>query len=261
MINALNTAATGMAAQARQVEVISNNIANADTVAFKKSRAEFQDLLYQNIKEPGAATSATTANPTGVQVGVGVKLAAVSREHGQGSLRQTGRPLDVAVGGAGFFAVQKGDGEVVYTRDGGFQMDGEGRLVNSQGFAVVPELRIPPTAQGLSISPDGKVTARVGNSNDITELGQIQITTFANPAGLLAQGGNIYSPSTASGAPVPSTPGEPGVGSLQQQFLESSNVSPVTEMTDLIRAQRVYELNSKVIGSADQMMSTLNQLK
>lgn len=260
MINALNTAATGMNAQSKQVEVISNNIANADTVAYKKSRAEFQDLLYQNIQAPGAATSATTMNPTGVQVGVGVKLSATSREHGQGAFRPTNRPLDMAIGGGGFFSVQKGNGEVAYTRDGSFQLDANGRLVTSQGFPLVPEIIVPPGSSDLNISADGRVSVRNGGA-EATEIGQIQLTTFANPAGLASEGGNLLGVTPSSGVPVPGNPGDAGVGTLQQNFLEASNVQAVTEMTDLIRAQRVYELNSKVISSADQMMNTLNQIK
>jgi len=259
MIDALNTAATGMTAQSKQVEVISNNIANADTTSFKKSRAEFQDLLYQNIQAPGAATSATTQNPTGVQVGVGVKLAAVSREYGQGALRPTGRALDVAIGGGGFFSIQKPNGEISYTRDGSFQLDSGGRIVNNSGFPIVPEIVIPPDVMSIGIAQDGRVTAI--QNNQTIELGQMQLTTFANPAGLMAEGGNLFDPSAASGTPTPGNPGDAGLGNLNQNFLEASNVQPVTEMTDLIRAQRVYELNSKVVGSADQMMSALNQLK
>lgn len=259
MMNALNTAATGMQAQSKQVEVISNNIANADTVSFKKSRAEFEDLLYQNVQAPGAATSATTQNPTGVQVGVGVRLAATSREHGQGSFRPTGRPLDMAIGGGGFFSIQKPGGDLAYTRDGSFQLDPTGRIVTSQGYPLVPEIVVPPGASDLNISPDGRVSVR--NGNDVMELGQIQLTSFPNPAGLMAEGGNLFSPSPSSGTPSPGNPGDPGIGTVNSNFLEASNVQPVTEMTDLIRAQRVYELNSKVVGSADQMMATLNQLK
>jgi len=259
MLNALNTAATGMTAQSKQVEVISNNIANADTVSFKKSRAEFQDLLYQNIQAPGAATSATTQNPTGVQVGMGVKLSATSREYSQGAPRPTGRALDMAIRGGGFFSVQRPDGEIAYTRDGSFQLDSGGRIVTNQGLPLIPEIIVPPGTSDLKIGYDGRVTARNGAEN--VDLGQVQITGFANPAGLSADGGNLYSPTASSGTPAAASPGDPGMGSIEQNFLESSNVQPVTEMTDLIRAQRVYELNSKVIGSADQMMGTLNQVK
>jgi len=260
MLNALNTAATGMTAQSKQVEVISNNIANADTVSFKKSRAEFQDLLYQNIKDPGAATSATTHNPTGIQVGVGVKLAAVSREHTQGSLRPTGRQLDMAIQGDGFFTVQHLNGEIAFTREGGFTTDGEGRLVTSQGFTLVPEIVLPQGTNSVMVSPDGRVRVGVGNQPP-QEVGQIQVTNFVNPSGLRPIGGNLYAPSEGSGEPVPGNPGDVGFGTLGQAFLESSNVQPVSEMTDMVRAQRVYEMNSKVISTSDQMLATINQLK
>ncbi|MBS1982544.1 MAG: flagellar basal-body rod protein FlgG [Bdellovibrionales bacterium] len=261
MLNALNAAATGMTAQSKQVEVISNNIANADTVSFKKSRAEFQDLLYHTVKDPGAATSATTANPTGVQIGAGVQLAAVSRENGQGSPRGTNRDLDVMIYGNGYFSVQLPNGEIGFTRDGSFQLSQEGRVETSQGYPVVPEIVIPPNAVAVNISADGRVSVSAGSNKEVQEVGQLQVTNFANPGGLISQGNNVFLQSSSSGAAVPGNPGENGSGSLMQKFLESSNVSPVTEMTDLIRAQRVYELNSKVITSTDQMMSTLNQLK
>lgn len=260
MFNALNASATGMTAQTKQIEVISNNLANADTVGFKKSRAEFQDLLYHTTKDPGAATSATTANPTGVQIGAGVQVAAVSREHTDGQPRLTGRELDVAIGGSGYFTVQRFNGDIAYTRDGSFTLSSEGRLETSQGFAVVPEIIVPPDALGVNITQDGRVTISTSNK-EVREVGQLQITGFANPAGLSAEGGNLFAATPSSGAPTPATPGEAGMGTLLQRHLESSNVSPVTEMTDLIRAQRVYELNSKVIQSTDQMMSTLNQLR
>lgn len=260
MLNALNAAATGMTAQAKQVEVISNNLANADTVAFKKSRAEFQDLLYQNIKEPGSATSATTQNPTGIQIGAGVQVSAVAREHMDGRPRGTARELDVAIGGQGFFAIQMPNGEIGYTRDGSFNRNADGTLVTSSGFPLAPEIVIPPNARAVNITGDGRVTISLDNGEP-QEVGQIQLMSFANPTGLQASGGNLYMASPSSGAPIPGTPGDNGTGVLLQRHLESSNVEPVTEMTDLIRAQRVYELNSKVITSTDQMMSTLNQLK
>ena len=260
MLNALNTAATGMTAQAKQVEVISNNLANADTTAFKRGRTEFQDLLYHTHKDPGAATSATTSNPTGVQIGVGVKVVAVSREEEQGSLKGTARDLDVAIGGNGFLAVDRGNGEIVYTRDGSLKMNAEGRLETAEGYAIVPEIVIPPEARAVNITRDGRVSVSL-STNETQEVGQIQLTAFVNPTGLTQIGGNLYGVSTSSGAPQPGTPGENNLGEIHQRFLEGSNVSPVTEMTDLIRAQRVYELNSKVISSTDQMLSTLNQVR
>jgi flagellar basal-body rod protein FlgG len=262
MINALNTAATGMAAQAKQIEVISNNVANADTVGFKKSRADFQDLLYQNVKDPGAATSATTQSPTGIQVGLGTQLVGVSRENAQGSLRPTGRPLDLAVGGNGYLAFAKPNGEIGYSRDGNLQLNNEGVVVNAQGFPLTPEVRIPPNSQSITISPDGRVQVRVGNAgNDIQDAGQIQLVGFANPSGLRAEGNNLFVETSASGVATPGTPNEGGLGVIQQNYLETSNVQAMTEMTDMIRSQRLYELNSKVVTTSDQMMSTLNQIR
>lgn len=260
MLRALNTAATGMDAQTKNVETISNNIANADTTSFKKSRVEFQDLLYQNVKDPGAATSATTLNPTGVQFGAGVQVSATAREHTQGSLRSTDRPLDMAIMGDGFFSVQMPNGNLAYTRDGSFNVDGDGRLITSQGLPLQPEITLPPDTQSVNIGQDGivSVSNAAGENN---QVGQIQLSTFVNPSGLQAEGGNLYLVSQGSGNPVPSNPGDQGVGRIQQKYLETSNVKPVTEMTDMVRAQRIYELNSKVITTTDQMMSTLNQLK
>ncbi len=260
MITTLNTAATGMAAQQKQLEVISNNLANADTTAFKKSRADFEDLLYNNMKEPGAATSATTKNPTGVQVGAGVKVVGTTREHNVGSLKPTNNELDVAIDGDGFFAVQRPNGEVAYTRDGSFKRSAEGRIETANGFPVVPEITIPDGTTALNISGDGRVSARAADGT-VQELGQIQLTNFANSAGLQSIGANMYMVSPSSGAPNTLTPGEAGVGQLQQKFLEASNVNPVSEMTDMIRAQRVFELNSKVVGAADQMLGSLSQIR
>lgn len=260
MLNALNSAATGMMAQQKQVETISNNLANADTVGFKRSRTDFQDLLYQNSVDPGAATSATTQNPTGVQIGTGVKVAGTARDHSTGAPRSTSRELDIALDGPGFLTFQKPNGELAYSRDGSLRMGAEGRLENVDGLPLQPEITVPANATGIEIAVDGKVKVRLA-SNEVQDVGQIQVTTFSNPSGLQSAGGNLYDASPASGAPVPVNPGEQGAGHIMQRFLESSNVSPVNEMTDLIRAQRVYELNSKVISSTDQMMSTLNQIR
>ena len=260
MINALNSAATGMVAQQKQLEVISNNLANADTTAFKKSRADFEDLLYNNLKDPGSATSATTKSPTGVQVGVGVKVSGTTREHAMGSLKPTGNELDIAIAGDGFLAVQRPNGEIAYTRDGSLRRNPEGRLENSAGFPIVPEIVIPAGTVGIQITADGRVSTR-GNDGKVNEVGQIQLTSFANAAGLQATGGNLYAVSPASGEPNTVTPGENGTGEIHQQFLEASNVSPVNEMTDMIRAQRVFELNSKVVSASDQMLGTLGQIR
>jgi flagellar basal-body rod protein FlgG len=260
MLNSLNTAATGMAAQTRQIEVVSNNIANADTTAFKKSRADFQDLLYHNVQAPGAATSATTQNPTGVQIGVGAKVVGTMREHSDGSLRPTQRDLDVAIEGDGFLSVAKPNGELAYTRDGSLRIGAEGRIENAAGYPIQPEMQVPQGTSKLQISFDGRVSS-INAAGTIEEIGQLQLTTFANASGLAAEGGNLYSATSASGAPIPGTPTDAGFGRIHQGYVESSNVSPVTEMTDMIRAQRVFELNSKVINTADQMMGAINNIR
>jgi flagellar basal-body rod protein FlgG len=223
MLNALNSAATGMMAQQKQVETISNNLANADTVGFKRSRTDFQDLIYQNQVDPGAATSATTQNPTGVQIGSGAKVAGTARDHSHGAPRVTNRELDVAITGSGFLAYQKPNGEIAYSRDGSLRLGAEGRLENIDGLPLQPEIVVPANTQSIEISPDGRVSVRLA-SNDVQELGQIQVTTFANPSGLQAMGGNMYEVSPASGAPVPVNPGEQGSGQLMQRFLESPSV-------------------------------------
>ncbi len=260
MLNTLNTAATGMDAQSKQIETISNNLANADTTGFKKSRTDFQDLLYQNIKAPGAATSATTQNPTGVQIGAGVKVIGTSRDHEDGTLKPTSRKLDIAVEGIGFLAIQKPNGELAYTRDGSLRVGPEGQLQNADGYAVVPEIQIPENTKDINITFDGRVQVR-DEAGAVNDLGQLQLTSFANDAGLQAEGGNLYSATPASGAPIPGTPTDGGLGRIHQGYLEASNVKPVSEMTDMIRSQRVYELNSKIISTADQMMNSLNNIR
>lgn len=260
MLNTLNTAATGMDAQSKQIETISNNLANADTTGFKKSRTDFQDLLYQTVTAPGAATSATTLNPTGVQIGAGVKVAGVSRDHSGGSMRATNRKLDVAIEGEGFLAVQKPNGELTYTRDGSLRIGPEGVIQTSSGYSIVPEIQVPQNTKDINVTFDGRVQARDA-AGETSDIGQLQLTSFANSAGLGAEGGNLYYATPASGAPVPGTPTDGGLGRIHQGYLEASNVKPVSEMTDMIRAQRVYELNSKVISTADQMMNSLNSIR
>jgi flagellar basal-body rod protein FlgG len=260
MLNTLNTAATGMTAQSRQIENISNNLANADTTAFKRSRTDFQDLLYHNLQAPGAATSATTQNPTGVQIGVGVRVAGNVRDHSDGTLRPTQRDLDIAIEGNGFLSVQKPNGEIAYTRDGSLRLGPEGRVETVSGYPIVPEMQVPPTAREIQVSFDGRVSVKT-ETGALEEIGQLQLTNFANTSGLQAEGGNLYNVTPASGAPVPGTPMEPGYGRVFQGYLEASNVNPTVEMTDMIRAQRMYELNSKVISTADQMMNALNNVR
>jgi len=260
MINTLYTAATGMGAQSRQIETVSNNLANADTTAFKKSRTDFQDLLYHNLQAPGAATSATTQNPTGIQVGVGVKVAGNVRDHSDGTLRPTQRDLDIAIEGNGMLAIQKPNGELAYTRDGSLRLGPDGRVETASGYPVVPEIQVPSGSRDVSISFDGRVQVR-NDQNQVEEIGQLQLTNFANVSGLMAEGGNLYSATPASGAPTPGTPMDAGYGRVFQGYLEASNVNPTVEMTDMIKAQRMYELNSKVISTADQMMSALSSVR
>lgn len=260
MLKSLSTAATGMTAQERQLEVISNNLANANTTGFKKSRSEFQDLMYQTHTAPGAATSATSQNPTGVQVGTGAKVVATTKEFEQGSPQVTSRDLDFMVSGDGFFSIQKPNGDVFFTRDGSFKLDNEGRLVTAAGYLLIPEITVPPGTKGISITGDGQVMAQMGTT-EVQNIGQVQLTTFINPSGLDSTGESLYARSPASGEPVPGTPSSEGFGVIQQGMLESSNVSPMEEMTSMIRTQRTYEMNSKVISTSDQMLQTLSGLR
>jgi flagellar basal-body rod protein FlgG len=245
-MRALSTAATGMAAQEMNVEVISNNIANMNTIGYKAQRAEFQDLLYQDIERMGSQSSdAGTIVPTGIQVGSGVKPNAVYRIMTQGSLTQTSNPLDIAVNGRGYFQVQLPTGETAYTRAGNFSMNDVGQIVTADGYTVLPQITIPQNA--TAVTPQ--------------TVGQMQLATFFNEAGLDAQGGNLFLVSGASGQPVVGNPGAVGFGTLQEGYTEASNVDSVTEITSLISAQRAYEMNSKVVNSADQMLQTTSQLK
>ncbi|MBI4509610.1 MAG: flagellar basal-body rod protein FlgG [Deltaproteobacteria bacterium] len=261
MIRALSTAASGMQAEQQRLDVTANNIANSSTVGFKKARAEFQDLMYQTIKAPGAATGGGMQSPTGLQVGMGVRTVSTQRMHGQGSFRQTGNPLDVAIEGNGFLVVAKPDGSLAYTRDGQLRLNAEGRLVNSDGFALASEVSIPPDATSVTIAVDGTVTAQVPGDTAPVEVGTIELATFANPAGLLAQGRGLYSETAASGTAITGKPGESGIGLLQQGALEVSNVSVVEEMIDLISGQRAYEMNSKVIQTVDEMLNAASRLR
>ncbi len=261
-MRALNVAATGMMAQQLFVEVISNNIANMTTTGYKRRRPEFQDLLYQNQRRMGSQTSDVgTMVPAGVQIGLGVRPAAVYRVHEQGVLQNTENRLDIAVQGDGFFIIELPSGELAYTRSGQFQVSPEGLLVNADGFPLQPTIEIPEEAVEVSINQAGRVEVKLEGRVDTIEAGQIELATFINPVGLEAIGSNLLVETTASG---PATIGEPGAeqrGTVLQGFLESSNVDPVTEMTMLIAAQRAYDLNSKVITASDEMMATVTQLR
>ncbi|EAR51756.1 hypothetical protein OG2516_06821 [Oceanicola granulosus HTCC2516] len=261
-MKALGIATTGMLAQQTNVDVISNNIANANTTGFKSSRAAFQDLIYQNVAREGALTAEDgTVRPTGVDIGLGVQTVGTVRLNTQGGLIATGNDLDLAIDGPGYFAVNLPDGSQGYTRDGGFRVNAEGQLVNLQGHEIDPGLVIPELTTKVEINESGVVMAYVENDPAPVELGQLTLTTFMNDSGLRPVGNNLFLQSEASGEPVPAVPGEPGIGIIRQGHLEGSNVNIIQQITDLIAAQRAYEMNSKAIETADQMMNTANQVR
>lgn len=261
-MRSLSIAATGMLAQQLNVEVISNNIANLNTTAFKSERAEFQDLLYQNERNVGADSSDTgTIVPVGVQIGSGVKAAAVYPLTQQGTLENTNNPLDLAVQGLGYFQIQMPDGSTSYTRAGSFQLSSTGEIVTADGFVVEPGITLPQNTTNITINASGQVLAQVAGQIQPQTVGQLQLANFPNNAGLQAQGGNLFTATPASGAAVVGNPGTTAFGTIQQGYLETSNVNVVSEITNLIAAQRAYEMNSKVIQTSDQMMSTLNQIQ
>ena len=261
-MHALRTATTGMAAQQLNVDVISNNIANMNTTGYKKQRAEFQDLLYQNIERAGAQSSASgTVVPTGIQIGSGVKAGSVYRITTQGNPTLTGNDYDLAISGRGFFQILLPSGETAYTRAGNFSLNDQGQLVTTDGYQVQPAITIPSGSTSVSISKTGLVQVTTAGSVTPSTVGQIQLASFVNEAGLEAVGGNLLMQSGASGAPVVTSPGDTGTGQLLQKYTESSNVDAVSEITALITAQRAYEMNSKVITTADQMLATASQLR
>jgi flagellar basal-body rod protein FlgG len=260
-MRALSTAATGMMAMELNVQVISNNLANMTTTGYKRQRAEFQDLLYDHVSRIGTQTSAQgNILPVGIDLGSGVKTVGTPRLMTQGTLTQTNGSLDLAIRGEGFFKIQQPDGTYAYTRDGSFQMDAQGRIVTAQGSVVQPALAIPQNSTGLTINVQGQVSVIPQGSTTPTVLGQLTLTRFVNQAGLLSIGDNMYQETPASGTPQDGLPSTDGAGDLQQGNLEQSNVDSVTEITNLIAAQRAYEMNSKVISAADQMLSTTSNL-
>ena len=260
-MRALNTAATGMMAMELNVQVISNNLANMTTTGYKRQRAEFQDLLYDHVSRIGTQTSSQgNILPVGIDLGSGVKTVGTPRLMTQGTLSQTGGTLDVAIRGEGFFKVQMPDGTYAYTRDGSFQMDAQGRIVTAQGNLVMPGITIPANSTGLTINAQGQVSVIPQGSTTPQILGQLMLTRFINQAGLLPIGDNLYTETPASGTPQDGTPNTDGAGDLQQGSLEQSNVDSVTEITNLIAAQRAYEMNSKVISAADQMLQSTSNL-
>lgn len=259
MLRAVNTAATGMEAMQTNLDNVANNLANVNTTAYKKSTAEFEDLFYQTVRAPGTQVSPDTNTPTGVQVGVGVKTSSVHKNFAQGNAKPTGNNMDLMINGDGLFSVQKENGEVVYTRDGSLKVDAQGRLMTSAGYVLTPAITLPPGYQGMQVSPLGKVTTR-DQEGKVAEVGQIELVNFINPSGLTALGGNVYQVTDASGAPVQGLPGTSGLGVLEQGSLETSNVNVVNEMVNMIQAQRAYEMNSKVMSAADQMLQVSNNV-
>ena len=258
-MRALSIAATGMLAQQRNVEVVSNNLANMNTTGYMRRRTEFHDLLYQNLRRVGSTSSDDgSVVPSGVQIGLGVKLAAVYRIHEQGNLNATDNTLDMAIQGKGFFQIELPSGDTAYTRDGTFQLNADGEIVTHDGYSVLPGITVPDDAIDVTINQSGEVLVKVQGQVELQYVGQLEIATFANEAGLEAVGSNLLTETPASGAPTVSSPQEPGYGSILQGFLETSNVNAVEEITNLISAQRAYEMNSKVIQTADEMMATLN---
>ncbi|MGD9863428.1 MAG: flagellar basal-body rod protein FlgG [Pseudodonghicola sp.] len=261
-MKALGIAATGMLAQQTNVDVIANNIANANTTGFKSGRAAFQDLIYQSMQQEGALTSTEgTARPVGMNVGLGVQSAGVVRLNTQGGLSQTENQLDLALEGRGFFVVNRPDGSQAYTRAGSFQLSAEGQIVTMDGYEIDPGITVPDNTRQIAINQEGVVMAYVDNDPTPVELGQLTMATFLNEAGMKPIGNNMLEETTASGEPTLINPGEPGVGIVRQGYLENSNVNIIQQITDLISAQRAYEMNSKAIETADQMLSTANQIK
>jgi flagellar basal-body rod protein FlgG len=258
MIRALYSAASGLEAQQLNIDIIANNLANVNTAGFKQSRSEFQDLLYQNVRASGAASTSSTDIPVGLQVGLGSKPVATSRLFSQGDFRQTGNPLDMVVEGNGFFQVRLPSGETGYTRAGAFHLNREGSMVTPDGDPLDPQITIPQDALTITIGTDGTVSVTQPNQTQAQQVGAIQLAIFQNPAGLVSVGRNLFLPSTSSGEPITGTPGENGIGTINQYYLELSNVSVVEEMVNMIMGQRAYETNSKVVRAADEMLQTIN---
>ncbi|MFQ5508837.1 MAG: flagellar basal-body rod protein FlgG [Leptospirillia bacterium] len=261
MMRSLFTATTGLVSQQMNLDVVSNNLANVNTTGFKKSRADFEDLLYQTIQVAGTETTLGTQEPTSVQVGLGVRPLAVERIHTQGSLEGTDNPLDMAIEGEGFFQVIRENGEIGYTRAGIFQRDAVGNVVTPNGLPLEPAITVPSDATDIIISPTGAVSVLQGTSSTQTQIGQIQLARFANDVGLHSLGGNLLAPSAASGDPTVGNPGDPGYGGVTQGFVEGSNVNIAEELVNMIVGQRAYEVNSKAVQTADEMLQLANNLK
>ena len=261
MIKAMRTAATGMASQQLNVDNIANNLANVNTTGFKKSKIEFQDVLYQNLRRPGVASSVENRVPVGLQIGYGSRPSATVRQFTTGDLQQTGNPFDVAIEGDGFYQIQRPDGTTAYTRDGTFKLSADGRVVNSDGYFMLPEVTVPEDTVSVAIGKDGTIEVLQFGQDEPTEIGQFELARFVNPAGLMAIGRNLMVETSASGDPITDVPGQSGIGEVSQGYVEMSNVSVVDEMVNMIVAQRAYEMNSKAIQTADDMASIANNLK
>ncbi len=261
MIKGMRTAATGMTAQQMNIDNIANNLANVNTTGFKRSKVEFQDVLYQNYRRAGTASAIGATIPTNLAIGYGVKPVSTAREFSVGDFAQTDNPLDLAISGNGFFQVEMPDGTISYTRDGSFKLSSEGELVTSDGFRVSPDITIPEDATAVSVSIDGVVSVQLVGTNEPQEVGNLELARFVNPAGLSAVGHNLFVETPASGEPILGTPTQDGLGQIEQGYLELSNVQVVDEMINMIVAQRAYEINSKVIQTGDEMTQIANNLR
>ncbi|KQX96722.1 MULTISPECIES: flagellar basal-body rod protein FlgG [Massilia] len=260
MIRSLYIAKTGLEAQQTNLDVVTNNLANVSTNGFKKSRAVFEDLLYQNVRQPGAQSSQQTQLPSGLQIGTGVRAVATERIHTQGNPQQTGNSKDVMINGSGFFQVLMPDGTTAYTRDGSFQTDNNGQLVTSSGYVLQPPITVPSNALTMTVGRDGTVSVTTPGTVAPTQIGSIQVANFVNPAGLESLGENLYAETGSSGTAQAGTPGTNGAGVLMQGYVETSNVNVVEEMVNMIQTQRAYEINSKAITTSDQMLAKISQL-
>ena len=260
MLKALTTAATGMIAQQTNLDIVANNIANVNTTGFKKSRAEFQDLISTAQRTPGAMITQGTYQPVGIEIGLGVRTSATTKVFTEGVQQATGRPMDIAIEGDGFLQIIRPDGTIAYTRDGSLQIDAVGQICTSDGLLLQPQITIPQNATEINITPDGNVSVKVGNDPTQQIVGQIQLVKFQNPSGLMSIGHNLYVETPASGTPVPGTPEQDGYGSILQNFLEGSNVQIVDELINLIKAQRSFESNSKIITASSVILGQTNQM-
>jgi flagellar basal-body rod protein FlgG len=260
-MRAIYTASTGMLAQQLQIDTTSNNIANVNTIGYRKNRAEFADLMYQVKEYAGTATSGTSQSPTGIEVGLGVRPTAISKIFTQGNFQETSNNLDMAITGNGFFQIEMPDGNIAYTRNGAFKIDANGIVVNSDGYKLIPETVLPEDTTDVSISSDGIISVVQAGQVEANQIGQLEIANFVNPAGLHAMGNNLFINTDSSGDPILAVPGTNGTGEVRQGFVEMSNVQLVVELTDLITGQRAYEANSKAITTSDEMLQTVNGLK